>query len=145
MATLRDWVMKTSRWLMASCRNGKWKLFLHSAKTETYHSRTILPLDYLPRLRSARWFIIRRTHKLYRAMFEYEELTDIIGCSCTLLIPYRGRTEGFVVADYGEDIVVKLRNGKEIVERRDDVLVYDWRKGCLVKVILARHLFSFRQ
>ena len=51
-------------------------------------------------------------------MFEYEELTDIIGCSCTLLIPYRGRTEGFVVADYGEDIVVKLRNGKEIVERR---------------------------
>ena len=44
-------------------------------------------------------------------MFEYEELTDIIGCSCTLLIPYRGRTEGFVVADYGEDIVVKLRNG----------------------------------
>nr|WP_294727926.1 ribonuclease P [Prevotella sp.] len=57
-------------------------------------------------------------------MFEYE-LTDIIGCSCTLLIPYRGRTEGFVVADYGEDIVVKLRNGKEIVERRDDVLVYD--------------------
>ena len=60
-----------------------------------------------------------------RAMFEYEELTDIIGCSCTLLIPYRGRTEGFVVADYGEDIVVKLRNGKEIVERRDDVLVYD--------------------
>ena len=78
-------------------------------------------------------------------MFEYEELTDIIGCSCTLLIPYRGRTEGFVVADYGEDIVVKLRNGKEIVERRDDVLVYDRRKGCLVKVILARHLFSFRQ
>jgi hypothetical protein len=39
-------------------------------------------------------------------MFEYEELTDIIGCSCTLLIPYRGRTEGFVVADYGEDIAM---------------------------------------
>ena len=54
-------------------------------------------------------------------MFEYEELTDIIGCSCTLLIPYRGRTEGFVVADYGEDIVVKLRNGKEIVE---DVMTF---------------------
>lgn len=35
-------------------QNGKWKLFLHSAKTETYHSRTILPLDYLPWLRSAR-------------------------------------------------------------------------------------------
>lgn len=35
-------------------QNGKWRLFLHSAKTETCHSRTILPLDYLPRLRSAR-------------------------------------------------------------------------------------------
>ena len=42
-----------------------------------------------------------------------------------LLIPYKGRTEGYVVADYGNDIVVKLHNGKEIVERRDDVLVYD--------------------
>ena len=40
--------------VMASCRNGKWRLFLHSAKTETHHSRTIQPLDYLPRLRSAR-------------------------------------------------------------------------------------------
>ena len=48
-------------------------------------------------------------------MYEYDEFTDIVGCSCTLLIPYKGRTEGYVVADYG----------KEIVERRDDVLVYD--------------------
>lgn len=63
--------------------------------------------------------------KIIKKTIYNEELTDIIGCSCTLLIPYRGRTEGFVVADYGEDIVVKLRNGKEIVERRDDVLVYD--------------------
>ena len=58
-------------------------------------------------------------------MYEYDEFTDIVGCSCTLLIPYRGRTEGYVVADYGNGIVVKLRNGKEIVERREDVLVYD--------------------
>ena len=58
-------------------------------------------------------------------MYEYDEFTDIVGCSCTLLISYKGRTEGYVVADYGNDIVVKLHNGKEIVERRDDVLVYD--------------------
>lgn len=58
-------------------------------------------------------------------MYEYDEFTDIVGCCCTLLIPYRGRTEGYVVADYGNDIVVKLHNGKEIVERREDVLVYD--------------------
>lgn len=58
-------------------------------------------------------------------MYEYDEFTDIVGCSCTLLVPYKERTEGYVVADYGNDIVVKLHNGKEIVERRDDVLVYD--------------------
>ena len=58
-------------------------------------------------------------------MYEYDEFTDIVGCSCTLLIPYKGRTEGSVVADYGNDIVVILHNGKEIVESRDDVLVYD--------------------
>lgn len=58
-------------------------------------------------------------------MYEYDEFTDIVGCSCTLLIPYRGRTEGYVVADYGNDIVVKLHNGKEIVERREEVLVYE--------------------
>lgn len=52
-------------------------------------------------------------------------MNTMVGCSCTLLIPYKGRTEGYVVADYGNDIVVKLHNGKEIVERRDDVLVYD--------------------
>ena len=35
-------------------------------------------------------------------MYEYDEFTDIVGCSCTLLIPHRGRTEGYVVADYGK-------------------------------------------
>lgn len=35
-------------------QNGKWRLFLHSAKTETHHSRAILPSGYLPRLRSVR-------------------------------------------------------------------------------------------
>ena len=64
-------------------------------------------------------------YKRSKPMYEYDEFTDIVGCSCTLLIPYRGRTEGYVVADYGNDIVVKLHNGKEIVERREDVLIYD--------------------
>ena len=59
-------------------------------------------------------------------MFEYEELTDIIGCSCTpLIIPTEDAQKVSWLQTMEEDIVVKLRNGKEIVERRDDVLVYD--------------------
>ncbi len=58
-------------------------------------------------------------------MFSYEELTEIIGCSCTLLMPYRGCYDGVIVGDYGTEVVVQLNNGKEIVEYRDDVLVYD--------------------
>lgn len=56
---------------------------------------------------------------------EEEQATDIIGCSCTLLIPYKGYTEGEVVGDYGSEIVVRLNNGKEVVEYRDEVLIYD--------------------
>jgi hypothetical protein len=33
--------------------------------------------------------------------------------------------EGYIVGDYGKDVVVRLNNGKEIVESRDDVLIYD--------------------
>ena len=51
--------------------------------------------------------------------------TDIIGCLCTLLTPYKGHTEGEVVEDYGNEIVVRLTNGKEVVEYRDEVLIYD--------------------
>ncbi len=58
-------------------------------------------------------------------MYDLEEATEAVGCSCTLLIPYKGYTEGIVVGDYGIEIVVRLTSGKEIVEYRDDVLIYD--------------------
>lgn len=47
--------------------------------------------------------------------YEDEQDADIIGCLCTLLTPYKGHTEGEVVGDYG----------KEVVEYRDEVLIYD--------------------
>ena len=62
---------------------------------------------------------------MYGSYCEYEEMTDIIGCSCTLLMPYRGWYDGIIVGDYGTEVVVQLNNGKEIVENRDDVLIYD--------------------
>lgn len=54
-----------------------------------------------------------------------EQETDIIGCSCTLLIPYKGYTEGEVVGDFGNEVVVRLTSGKEVVEYRDEILIYD--------------------
>lgn len=57
--------------------------------------------------------------------YENEQATDIIGYPCTLLTPYNGYTEGEVVGDFGCEIVVRLNNGKEIVEYRDEVLIYD--------------------
>ena len=53
--------------------------------------------------------------------YEDEQDTDIIGCLCTLLTPYKGHTEGEVMGDYGNEIVVRLTNGKEVVEYRDEV------------------------
>ena len=50
-------------------------------------------------------------------MYEDEQDTDIIGCLCTLLTPYKGHTEG--------EVVGRLTNGKEVVEYRDEVLIYD--------------------
>lgn len=50
---------------------------------------------------------------------------EIIGLSCTLLIPYKGYTEGIIVGDFGNKIVVRLINGKEIIEYRDEVIIYD--------------------
>ncbi len=57
--------------------------------------------------------------------YDDEQVTDIIGCPCTLLTPYKGYTEGEVVGDYGYEIVVRLNIGKEIVKYRDEVLIYD--------------------
>ena len=57
-------------------------------------------------------------------MYEYEELTEIVGAYCSLIVPYRGYTEGTVVSDCGNELVVRLTNGKEIVACRDEVIVY---------------------
>ncbi|WP_026367501.1 hypothetical protein [Bacteroides sp. 14(A)] len=58
-------------------------------------------------------------------MYEYEEESEIIGLSCTLLTPYKGYTEGTIVGDYGNKVIVRLTSGKEIVEYRDEVIIYD--------------------
>ena len=44
-------------------------------------------------------------------MIDYDELDGIVGCYCTLVYPYRGHSEGTVVADYGQEIIVRLNNG----------------------------------
>lgn len=56
-------------------------------------------------------------------MYGYGNENDIIGCSCTLLEAYKGYTDGEVV--WGNEIVVKLVNGKEVVRNRDEVLIFD--------------------
>ena len=59
-----------------------------------------------------------------KCMYGYENKT-IIDCSCTLLEPHKGYTDGEVVWDYGKEIVVRLINSKEVVRSRDDVLIFD--------------------
>lgn len=59
-------------------------------------------------------------------MYENEEMSDIIGSPCSLINPYKGYTEGTVVGDYGNEIVVRLNNGKEVVEYRDEVIIYNF-------------------
>ena len=49
-------------------------------------------------------------------MYEYEEDSDIIGLSYT---------EGTIVGNYGNTIVVRLESGKEISEYRDEVIIHD--------------------
>ena len=58
-------------------------------------------------------------------MYEYEESTEIIGSYCSLVVPYRGFSDGTVVGDYGIELVVRLNNGKEIIVYRDEVIIYD--------------------
>ncbi|MBP9587053.1 MAG: ribonuclease P [Bacteroides sp.] len=58
-------------------------------------------------------------------MYGYEESTEIIGSYCSLVVPYRGYSDGTVVGDYGTELVVRLNNGKEIVVYRDEVIIYD--------------------
>lgn len=58
-------------------------------------------------------------------IYEEEQESDIIGCFCTLLTPYKGYTDGEVVGDFGNEIVVRLTSGKEVVEYRDEVIIYN--------------------
>lgn len=58
-------------------------------------------------------------------MYEYEEKSDIIGSPCSLMNPYKGYAEGTIVGDYGNTVVVRLTSGKEIVEFRDEVIIYN--------------------
>ena len=58
-------------------------------------------------------------------MYEYEESTEIFGSYCSLVVPYRGCSDGTVVGDYGIELVVRLNNGKEIIVYRDEVIIYD--------------------
>lgn len=58
-------------------------------------------------------------------MIDYDQLSSIIGCFCTLLFPYRGQTEGTIVEDYGTSVIVRLINGKERTFDKDEVIIYD--------------------
>ena len=58
-------------------------------------------------------------------MYDYEESTEIIGSYCSLVVPYRGYSDGTVVGDYGIEVVIRLTNGNEIVVYRDEVIIYD--------------------
>lgn len=65
------------------------------------------------------------TDKREKTMYDYDEMESLVGCFCTLLYPRRGQTEGTVVEDLGTEVVVKLVNGKEVVELRDEILIND--------------------
>lgn len=52
------------------------------------------------------------------------EENSIIGTPCTLIEPYRGYTEGVVIGDYGNSLLIQLTNGKEISVYRDEVILY---------------------
>lgn len=58
-------------------------------------------------------------------MYKYEESAEIIGSYCSLVVPYRGYSDGTVVGDYGIELMVRLNNGKEIIVYRDEVIIYD--------------------
>ena len=51
--------------------------------------------------------------------------SEIVGFSCSLLMPISGYGEGVVVEDYGTEVLVRLTNGKEVVEYRDEIMLID--------------------
>lgn len=56
---------------------------------------------------------------------EYEEMTEIIGCSCTLLDESDNAICGKVVGDYGNDIAVESYDGKVSIYDRNEHLIFD--------------------
>lgn len=58
-------------------------------------------------------------------MIDFEQLESIVGCFCTLLYPRKGQTEGMVVEDLGNEFIVQLVNGKEVIEYKDDIVIND--------------------
>lgn len=64
--------------------------------------------------------------KMDMDMFFGQELaTESVGCYCTVLNSRRGYAEGQVICDYGNEIVVRLNNGRKVMKNRDDVLIYN--------------------
>ena len=59
------------------------------------------------------------------ATIDMEQLDGVVGCFCTLLYPRRVQTEGTIVEDMGNELLIQLINGKEVVEYRDDVVIYE--------------------
>lgn len=58
-------------------------------------------------------------------MYGYEETSEVMGAFCSLIVPYKGYTEGVVAGDYGNELVVRLNSGKEIVVYKDEIIVYE--------------------
>ena len=58
-------------------------------------------------------------------MIDFDDLEGIVGSFCTSLYPHRGQTEGTIVEDMGNELLIQLINGKEVVEYRDDVVIYE--------------------
>ena len=56
---------------------------------------------------------------------DYEEMTEIRGCSCTLLNESDNAICGKVVGDYGNDIAVESYDGKVSIYDRNELLIFD--------------------
>lgn len=58
--------------------------------------------------------------KSNNAMYSDED-NEIIGAFCELETPFRGYSNGIVVADYGTELLVRVMSGAEVVLYRDEV------------------------
>ena len=65
------------------------------------------------------------------ATIDMEQLDGVVGCFCTLLYPHKGRTEGTIGEDMGNELLIQLINGKEVTEYKDDVVIYEYVKESL--------------